>query len=55
MVGFDLYVSPFFMLLKDISYVLLFYIIQHFGHVNNEQVGQFIVEPPHFSFEGSWM
>ena len=28
--------------------VKLFYIIQHFGNVNNEQVGQFIVVPPHF-------
>ena len=30
--------------------VKLCYIIQHFGNVNNEQVGQFIVAPPHFFF-----
>ena len=48
-VGFDLYVAPFFMLLLDISCVLvkLCYIIELLRHVDNEKVGYFNVEPHH--------
>src|SRR4029434_7023095 len=50
-VGFDL-CYPFFMMLLDIScvllsYVKLCYIIQHLRHVDNEKVGYFNVEPHH--------
>ena len=52
-VGFDLYVAPFFMLLLDISCVLvkLCYIIELLRHVDNEKVGYFNVEPHHVCLE----
>src|SRR4029434_2809045 len=43
-VGFDLYVAPFLMLLLDMC---LCYTVQHLRHVDNEKVGYFNVEPHH--------
>src|SRR4029434_4118967 len=43
-VGFDLYVAPFLMLLLDMC---LCYTVQHLRHVDNEKVGSFNVEHHH--------